>query len=68
MTTEDKQTVFSVVLAAVLSVVIVGIGLLSALALTDRPRPTLEDTLSIRPKPTPANQPQSINASPPPAM
>ena len=31
MTTEDRQTAFSVLLAAVLSVVIVGIGLLSAL-------------------------------------
>ena len=68
MTTEDRQTAFSVLLAAVLSVVIVGIGLLSALTLTDRPRPTLEDTLSIRPEPTPTDQRQSVSTPPPPAM
>lgn len=58
MKVEDRQTVLSVLVAASLSFVVVGIALLSALALTDRPRPALENALTIRPdrKPT-AQQP-----------
>lgn len=59
MTVEDKQMVLSVLLAAVLSVVIVGVALLSTVLLTDRPRPTLENALSVRPDVEPSSAPLS---------
>lgn len=62
MTREDKQTVLSVVLAATLSFVVVGVALLTTLAFTDRPRSGgLEDTLSIRPDPKPMAPKPAIN-------
>jgi hypothetical protein len=67
MTVEDKQTVLSILVAATLSFVVVGVALLSALALTDRPRPSLEETLSIRPDPTPM-APKPANRTPAPEM
>ena len=45
MTVEDRQTVLSVLLAATLSFVVVGVALLSAVLLTDRARPTLEERI-----------------------
>ena len=57
MRVEDRQTVLSVLLAATLSFVVVGVALLSALALTDRPRPTLDNVLAVRPDPTPPAPP-----------
>ena len=68
MTVEDKQTVLSVLLAATLSFVVVGVALFSALALTDRPRPTLENSLSVRPDRTPMFKQPAINGPPPPIM
>ena len=47
MIREDRQTVLSVLVAATLSFVVVGIALLSTVVLTDRPRPALEASLSI---------------------
>jgi hypothetical protein len=67
MTVEDKQTVLSVLLAATLSFVVVGVALLSTVLLKDRGRPTLENALSVRPDRTATAQP-AVNAPPPPAM
>jgi hypothetical protein len=46
MTSEDKQTILSVMVAAALSVAVVGCAMMSTVLLTERDRPTLETALT----------------------
>jgi len=55
MTVEDRQTVVSVLVAATLSFVVVGVALVSTVAFTDRTRPALETGLISGLQPPPSH-------------